>query len=127
MSERTRKLLVVSDSKFFIEAIKFIVLSSDNYSVDSLSYKELERVNYEPGDGYSIIFIDLDCCSHRESELLKLRLEKLLSEGGKVYGFTFNVDSVDIAVDELIKTMHGDGLIRRPISLDKVLEVLDKL
>ncbi len=125
MGKLSKKLLVVSDSKFFIEAIKFIVLSSDDYSVESLSYKTLADMDYEPGSNYSIIFMDLDCCPEDKKENIRAKLRKLLKPNGKVYIFTFNAEPIHEAIDALIKTMHGDGLIRRPISLDKVLEALD--
>jgi response regulator RpfG family c-di-GMP phosphodiesterase len=118
-------VLIISDSKFFVEAIRFILMDSDGFNINSISYKDL--VNGECSidrEKPTIVFVDLDCCSEKDKHTLKEELRDIVGQVYKLYLFSFDAMPIHETIKEFVETLHADGVIRRPISPKKVLEAL---
>ncbi len=124
MNERVNEILIISDSKFFTEAIRFILIECGGYSVRSLTYTEvLSKIGSIECD-FLYVFMDLDCCPKEDVSSVVDNLKKCLVKGGKFYIFAFDTEPVHKIVEEFVKTLHADGVIKRPISSEKVLSAL---
>ncbi len=118
-------VLIISDSKFFIEAVKFILMDSGDYVVESKPYSSFgSNESSILNKKYSIVFIDVDCCPEEEKENIKEELKNIVMSADRVYVFSFDVKPLHETVKEFIETLHADGLIKRPISPKRVLEAL---
>ncbi len=124
MNEGANEILIISDSKFFTEAIRFILIECGGYSVKSLTYTELLKGIDSIKCEFLYIFMDLDCCPREDVNSVIDSLKKCLIGGGKFYVFAFDTEPVHRIVEEFVKTLHADGVIKRPISSEKVLSAL---
>lgn len=111
-------ILVVSNSKFFREAIKLIVQGVDFVeSIDSLDKIE----NPDLVGSYDLVLCDLSCFEDQRS--IAEDLKPIKDKGTKVVLFSF--DPAD-RLRDLITDLGADGYIHRPLDPNTVLEVVSR-
>ena len=112
---------IISGSKFFREAIRFILMEKIRYVVVSESPVSLLDQAYE--GHYDLVLIDGDSLNLKEDEVAR-KLEKLKYSKSKVVLFSFNPQE---KLKELDKAMRVDFLVYRPLNPHVVKEKLSDL
>jgi DNA-binding response OmpR family regulator len=115
-----KNILVVTDSKFFREAIKLII-SDVMDSVDTASSVE-ELLDKLQNKTYKLVLCDLNCAQNK----LETHVEtfKKLKSGTKFVVFSFDPPDKN---RWLVRELGADGYINRPLNPEFVTEAVKSL
>lgn len=115
------KVAIVSGSKFFREAVKFILAEKIRCVVVSESPATLLDQAYQ--GHYDLVLIDGDSLNLKEDDIA-LKLEKLKRSKSKVVLFSFNPRE---KLKELEEAVRIDLLVHRPLNPHVVRKKLSDL
>ncbi len=115
------KVAIVSGSKFFREAVKFILAEKIRCVVVSESPETLLDQAYE--GHYDLVLIDGDSLNLKDEDVA-LKLEKLKRSKSKVVLFSFNPRE---KLKELEEAVRVDLLVHRPLNPQVIKDRLSDL